>query len=263
MQTAYPYETEKASPSQLTPFHQQMVLTHLKLVKWVVRRISSHLPSHIDQEDLNHSGILGLIDAVQRFPWDKDKPAEEFTAYAECRIRGQVMDELRRLDVLPRSARKKANEYKRANELLRQQLKREPTDTEMSQHLNVDLDTYQRMRAEASVGGQVSFSPTSTAGDMEEILLKTLNVTSPNTPEALLHIEEIKRILKEEIERLTERERQVISLYYVEELTLKEIGEVQSITESRVSQIHSQTVNKLMQRLKKVFLREELFLDTL
>ncbi len=254
----------EGEPHRLNEFQQEKVVQYLKLVKWVVTRMSGRLPHHIDSEDLIHSGILGLIDAVQRFQWGRDKEDEEFRAYAECRVRGQIMDELRRLDVLPRSARAKVSQFKRAHDRLSQELKREPTDIEISEHLGIDIENIHRMRAEASFGRQVTLEALHTTGDViEEFLQKTLDLVAPNTPEGLLHVEQVKRILAEELDRLEERERQVVSLYYLEEMTLKEIGLVLSVTESRISQIHGAAMGKLMKRLRQSLSPEIAFAETL
>lgn len=242
------------SNKQLTAFEQEKVLEFLKLVKWIVARISDRLPRHIDKEDLMHSGILGLMDAVKKFKWGRENEATEFKAYAECRIRGQIMDELRRLDLLPRSTRDKVNNFKRNIDKLQKKLGREPESQEVCQAMSIDLEQFHRLKAEANGGRQFSLDDKSSSMDvMEGILRKTLNMINPHTPEGLLHVREVKSILADEIDKLNERERQVISLYYLEEMTLKEIGQVLDITESRVSQVHSQALNRLMTRLNNTF----------
>lgn len=251
--SSQPYASKQGFP-QLSEHQQEKVVAHLELVKWIVNRIVERLPPHIDSADLMHTGILGLIDAAQRFHWGRPNEDNEFKAYAECRIRGQVMDELRSMDVLPRSTREKVNHFNKALVKLRNELKREPTEEEMCQHLDIDIEIYHRMRREATFGRQVTID-TGGAQDafIEGILRQTLELVDPTSPEALIHVEEVKSILAEEIDRLSERERQVVSLYYFEELTFKEIGKIFSITESRVSQIHSQAVGKLMRRLQRTF----------
>lgn len=249
-----PYSEPVAPPAALSPFEQQKVVDFISIVKWTVHRIIERLPTHLDGEDLMHSGILGLIDAVQRFQWGRDRESEEFRAYAECRVRGRVMDELRKLDVLPRSSREKVNIFKRGLEKLRQILKREPTEGEVCAELAIDLDTCHRLRADAHLGQQIPLDGFQSGGDSLEVFLQqVLAVDDMNTPEAALHLEEVKRILAEEIDQLTERERQVISLYYYEEMTLKEIGMVLTVSESRISQIRTQSLAKLMKRLSAVF----------
>ncbi len=242
---------EESKTSTLNEFEQKKVLDYMKLVRWVVMRLMNRLPRHIDAEDLTSTGMIGLIDAVRRFSWGRQKEDEEFRAYAECRIRGQIIDELRRQDALPRSTREKVNRFKKGYETLRQQLKAEPTDQVLCEHLKIDLETCHRLRAQMTFGAEVSFDAFQTKQTMEGLLLKTLQEVGGNTPESLLHTEEVKELLADAIAKLEERERQVVSLYYLEELTLKEIGTILSITESRVSQIHALAMTKLLKRLRK------------
>ncbi|MBF0492089.1 MAG: FliA/WhiG family RNA polymerase sigma factor [Deltaproteobacteria bacterium] len=234
----------------LSSFEQEKVVEFLRLVKWIVNRILNRLPRHINGDDLIHSGILGLIDAVKRFSWGRPREPEEFKAYAECRIRGQIMDELRRMDALPRSAREKVNKFKRTFETLCQQLKREPTEYEICAELKVDLETCHQMRAEMAFGKEIPYDSCQNPQSIEEMLLQTLDDVAIRTPESQLHIEQVKKLLGEEIANLEEKERQVVSLYYLEEMTLKEIGVILSITESRVSQIHAAALAKLLKRLR-------------
>ncbi len=242
----------------LNEFQQKKVTDYLKLVKWVVNRIMDRLPKHIQSEDLSHSGILGLIDAVQRFQWGRENEESEFKAYAECRIRGQIMDELRQQDILPRSTREKVNSFKKAMDQLRKNLNDEPTDRDVCDFLSIDLETCHRLKAETAGGVQISMSQFETNVDaLEGILRRALDMGNLHTPEGLVHVKEVKLLLTTEIENLSLREKQVISLYYLEEMTLKEIGAILNITESRVSQIHSQALGRLMIRLKKTLNLDE------
>lgn len=246
---------------QLSSFQQEKVATYLPMVKWIVARIAERfqrLPSHLDINDLSHNGILGLIDAVKRFSWGRPNEEEEFKAYAECRIRGQVIDELRECDVLPRSARDKVKKLRKITDELRQRLQREPTAIEISAALHVDLEIYHQIRREADFGKQEALDGIEPQINvMEGLFRKAMDAAEDDSPEALLYQEEKKKILAEEIGRLSPKERTVISLYYYDELTLKEIGAVLEITESRVSQIHSQALEKLTKRLKKDFEADE------
>ncbi len=252
----------QSTTTQLTAFQQQKVVENMQLVKWIVRRIVERLPQHIEADDLSHSGILGLIDAAQRFQWGRDNEAEEFRAYAECRIRGRIMDELRAMDILPRSARERVNQFKKAVDALRQLNKREPSDTEISEFMKLDMETCHRLRAEANYGRQIPIDGYQSSGDsMEGVLRRTLNIIDPHSSEALLHMEQVKKILAEAINELGDKERQVISLYYYEELTLKEIGLVLEVSESRISQVRSQAVAKLVRRLKTSFELEDMDME--
>lgn len=249
------YEATRPRGDALTEFEQGKVLEFLPIVKRIVTRIVERLPKHLDGDDLMHSGMLGLIDAVQRFQWGRERESEEFRAYADCRVRGRVMDELRNLDVLPRSTREKVNRYKKALEKLRQELRHDPTESELATVLEVDIEVVQQMRAEANMGQQIPLDnfQGGSGESLEGFLRKTIAGIDPNTPEALVHVEEVKKILAQAIDELSERERQVIALYYYDELTLKEIGMVLSVTESRISQIRSQALGRLMKRLKEAF----------
>ncbi len=241
----------------LSAFQQEKVTSHLAMVKWVVSRVAERfqrLPNHLDINDLSHSGVLGLIDAVRRFSWGRPNEEEEFKAYAECRIRGQVIDELRECDVLPRSARDKVKQLRKVTDDLRQRLQREPTAVEISAALHVDIEIYHELRRDASFGKQETLDPVEPQlGTMEGILKKAVAAGENDSPEARLYQEEMKKILADEISHLCPKERTVISLYYYDELTLKEIGAVLEITESRVSQIHGQALQKLTKRVHKDF----------
>lgn len=248
------YASQGEGSYQLTAFQQGKVLEFLKLVKWIVARLVERLPQHIDADDLMHSGVLGLIDAVHRFKWGRPKEGEEFKAYAECRIRGRIMDELRQMDVLPRSARERVNHFKKAIAKLQQELKREPGEYEICEFMKIDMETCHQLRAEAGFGQQIPLdAPQSDGNTMEGVLRRTMALVDPGSPEARLHVEQVKRILVDEIGKLQDKERQVIALYYYEELTLKEIGLVLEVSESRISQVRSQAVKKLMRRLKSAF----------
>jgi RNA polymerase sigma factor for flagellar operon FliA len=241
----------------LSSFQQEKVTSHLALVKWVVNRIADRfqrLPTHLDINDLSHSGVLGLIDAVRRFSWGRPNEEEEFKAYAECRIRGQVIDELRECDVLPRSTRDKVKQLKKVTDELRQRLQREPSAVEISAALHVDLEIYHEVRREAHFGKQEALdAPEPQVSVMEGLLKKAIDAEETESPESRLYHEEMKKILADEIKHLSPKERTVVSLYYYDELTLKEIGAVLEITESRVSQIHAQALQKLTKRIHKDF----------
>ena len=165
------------------------------------------------------------------------------------------MDDLRGLDILPRSAREKVNHFKKKVENLRCELKREPTDKELCHSMDIDIKTCHRFRREEGLGKEISFETHIANGGnvMGNFLVRNIRMIDSNSPEALFHMEEVKKILAEEIERLSKRERQVIALYYYKEMTLKEIGGLFAITESRVSQIHAKAVRKLLRRLRKTF----------
>ncbi len=158
------------------------------------------------------------------------------------------------MDILPRSVREQVNRFREASEALKRHFLREPTEPEIAANMKIDLETCFRLKADANYGRVIPLDHCQSSIDNLELLLqKTINLISPNTPEGQLHVEEVKKILAEEINALQERERQVISLYYLEVMTLKEIGSVLAVTESRISQIHAQAMEKLVKRLKTTF----------
>lgn len=226
------------------------VINNLQLVKYVVRRISINLPPSIMQEDLIQVGVIGLIDAAQRFEGEDE---QEFKAYATCRIRGQVMDELRKGDVLTRVVRDKVDKLKRALHELQNELMRDPIPEEMSARMGITMDDYFGLLQEARADALLSLEDIiSQPSGLKKYITEGLGPKVAD-PEAEVHLEEVKNILADEIDKLNEKERLVIALYYYEELTLREIGEVLQVTESRVSQVHTQAMVRLERRLKKSF----------
>ncbi|MBI4217795.1 MAG: FliA/WhiG family RNA polymerase sigma factor [Elusimicrobia bacterium] len=248
---SYHDAAETRPACRLNDFQQQKVMQFLQLVKWVVGPMIQSLPlANLDDQDLLHNGVLGLIDAVRRFDWDKENADAEFAPYALCRIRGEVVDELRRLDFLPRSTREKVTRFKKKVEDLRQGFVREPTDREIAASLNIDMESCHKLKASALDKRQVSLDDMDADSGVRE------------NPEGVLHVKEVRQIIADEIGRLNEKERRVIALYYREEMTLREIGQALSVTESRVSQIHAQALERLGQRIRlhfgsEIFLSEE------
>lgn len=227
-----------------------MVEEYLPLVKYIASRIAGRLPSHIEMDDLVNSGIIGLIDAIDKFdPSRKIK----FKTYAEFRVKGSILDELRALDWVPRSTRQKASRIEKAFSELEGKLGRVASDHEMMEHLGVSEEEYHQMLVDARGISLISLDEIRTDSDdnYERNLLEFL--ADPNTvdPAEAMNLDQIYRIVAESIDALPEKERLVISLYYYDELTMKEIGEVLEITESRVSQIHTKAILRLRGRLQK------------
>lgn len=225
-----------------------MILENISLVKSVVKRIADNLPPNVMIDDLMQIGCIGLIDAANRF--EGDNPGE-FRAYASYRIRGQIMDELRKNDVLKRAVRDKVDMLNRAIHELQGNLMRDPLPDEVAKHLGVSTDDYHALVQQARAEALISIEElVGQATGLKSMIQQSLgnNVQDPETD---VQIEEIRHILVDEIEGLPERYRMVIALYYYDELTLKEIGEVLGVTESRVSQMHSHAVIRLEQRLRR------------
>jgi RNA polymerase sigma factor for flagellar operon FliA len=226
----------------------RLILNYSPLVKYVAGRLGSGLPAHVDEGDLVSYGLLGLIGAIERFDPDREI---KFETYAISRIKGAIIDELRAMDWVPRSVRARARDIERAIGALEAKLGRAPTDEEISQNLGIsqeELDDSLTDISRSSIAALDELWTTSAGGD-QIALIDTIEDTSGPEPQFALAQTELKEALGEAIARLPEREKLVVTLYYYEELTLREIGEVLGVTESRVSQLHTKAVLRLKARL--------------
>ncbi len=225
-----------------------IVLKYTPLIKFIAHRIAMRLPPHIEVEELINSGVLGLMDAIEKFDPTRDV---QFKTYAEFRIRGAILDELRAMDWVPRSVRQRSNLLEDTYARLEQELGRAATEEEMARELGMALEEFQAVLARAGGISLVSFEDIR-VGEEEEgrSLLDTLAGLDEDDPQYRITFEELKRLLGQAIDALPDRERLVISLYYFDELTMKEIGKTLDITESRVSQIHTQAVLRLRGKLR-------------
>jgi RNA polymerase sigma factor FliA len=226
----------------------RLILTYAPLVKFVAGRLGASLPAHVDEQDLVSYGLLGLIGAIERYD-----PGREikFETYAISRIRGAIIDELRSLDWVPRSVRTRAREIERAIAELERSTMRAPTDEEIAAKLGITGDELEESLAEISRSSMAALDElwTPSSGGDQISLIDTIEDTSGPDPESSLEQTELREALGEAIARLPEREKLVVTLYYYEELTLREIGEVLGVTESRVSQLHTKAVLRLKARL--------------
>lgn len=229
---------------------QTLIIYYSPLAKYVAGRIASSLPASVDVQDLISNGILGLIDAIEKFdPSLKIK----FETYAISRIRGAIIDSLRALDWLPRSLRYKSKEIDRVYAELESKLKREPTDEELAEALDIPVDDLRKLLSELSYSSMVALEDMVTANkkdDSEFTIMQTVADTSSVDPFEMFDDEETKEYLIEAIKSLPEKERKVIIHYYYSGMTLKEIGNLLGVSESRVSQIHSKALLKLKSKLK-------------
>ena len=222
----------------------RLILTYAPLVKFVAGRLGSGLPTHVDENDLVSYGLLGLIGAIERYDPERDV---KFETYAMARIKGSIIDELRAMDWVPRSVRSRARDIERAMSQLEAQLHRAPTDEELAAKLGMSEDELAESLNEisrTSIAALDEMWTVSSSGDQIS-LIDTIEDTSGPEPQAALAQTELKEALAEAIARLPEREKLVVTLYYYEELTLREIGEVLGVTESRVSQLHTKAVLRL------------------
>jgi RNA polymerase sigma factor FliA len=228
---------------------EQLLVAYSPLVKYVAGRVSSGLPSHVEEADLISYGLLGLISAIDRFDPERET---KFETYALPRIRGAIIDELRALDWVPRSLRARAREIERANVKLEHRLQRAPTDDEIAAELGIGLEEFHDSLLQISNATIAALDEVWTVSDVtgdELSLLDTLEDRTATDPARAADDADIKDRLAGAIARLPEREKIVIGLYYYENLTLREIGEVLDITESRVSQLHTKAVLRLRSHL--------------
>jgi RNA polymerase sigma factor for flagellar operon FliA len=229
---------------------EQLVLAFSPLVKYVAGRMSSGLPAHVEEADLISYGLLGLISAIERFDPDREI---KFETFAMTRIKGSIIDELRSLDWVPRSVRAKAREIERANSKLEHRLHRAPTDQEVADELGMSMDDFQDALTRISNSSVIALDELWTLSDSsgdQVSLLDTIQDPDAIDPAQAMDVTETKDRLADSIARLPEREKLVIALYYYENLTLREIGEVLGVTESRVSQLHTKAVLRLKSSLQ-------------
>jgi RNA polymerase sigma factor for flagellar operon FliA len=226
----------------------RLILTYAPLVKFVAGRLGSGLPAHVDEGDLVSYGLLGLIGAIERYDPDREI---KFETYAIARIKGAIIDELRALDWVPRSVRARARDIERAMAELERKLRRAPTDEELAAKLGVTEDELGTSLTEISRSSIAALDELWTVSDGGDsvALIDTIEDTTGPEPQSALAETEMREALGEAIARLPEREKLVVTLYYYEELTLREIGEVLGVTESRVSQLHTKAILRLKARL--------------
>jgi RNA polymerase sigma factor for flagellar operon FliA len=225
----------------------QLIVRYSPLVKFVAGRVSAGLPHSIDQADLVSYGMFGLIDAIEKFDMSRNI---KFETYAITRIKGSIIDELRSIDWVPRSVRAKARSVEQAYASLEASLGRAPSDSEVATELNIQESELQQIFSQISYIGIVALDEVISGGERGEsaTLGDTLGDRGEG-PMAAFEVEEMKQILAGAINRLGDREKIVLSLYYYENLTLAQIGEVLGVTESRVCQIHTKAIMQLRGRM--------------
>jgi len=230
------------------PSRDQLIEEYLPHVKRIVHRIAIHLPPHVEIDDLIHVGVIGLMQAIERYDSTRNNT---FLTYAIFRIKGAVLSELRSRDFLSRANRRKVRELDRAYMGLEQKKGRAVDDRELAEEIGVPLEEVQEIKKLSSISF-VSFEEMGiqTEDEKHSVVDALLNNTADDAL-TLTRVKEMKNAVAEAIEQLPEKEKLVISLYYVDELTMKEAGKALSITESRVSQIHGQAVVHLRSQLRK------------
>lgn len=221
----------------------ELIELYAPLVKYIAERLAARLPASIEVEDLISTGVIGLIDAMDKFVRDK---GVKFKTYAEFRIRGAMLDYLRRQDWAPRSMRKKERQLSQIFRDLEQRLKRPATHEEVAEEMGVSMDDFADLLNKARGLTLLSLNrPRSEEGEEDSELLDVIPDVPEHTPFEVLKRREVRELIAAKISGLPEKERMVVSLYYYNELTMKEIGVVLGVTESRVSQLHSSAILRL------------------
>ena len=226
---------------------EELVLKYAPLVKNIAERMAMRLPPHICKEELIGPGILGLFDAIEKF--DSTRQIK-FHTYANLRIKGAILDELRKMDWISRSVRRNIHRIEDAMRSLELKLGREPDDFEVAEEMGIDIDSYHRMTMKAQGAGLLSLDDIMPDGNAPKLSRQVSDAPSPFDE---LKIKESKKIISEALSKLSKKEQLVMSLYYYDELTLKEIAKILNLTESRISQIHSKVIIKLRVKLKSYY----------
>jgi len=232
----YQYPTDVSSASE----RERLILEHLPQVRLIARRIHERLPDHVSLDDLISTGIVGLIAAIDRFDPNQ---GVQLKTYAEYKIRGAILDSLRGLDWAPREKRKRAKQIAAAIDAAEQRHHRTPTEDEIARELKVTLDEYQKWLVEVQ-GINIENLEYASGGE-DRNLLTFISDNEENLPSRLLERSELEKLLAEAISKMPQVERTVLSLYYEQELSLREIGEVMNVHLSRVSQLKAQAILRL------------------
>ena len=223
---------------------EQLILEYAPLVKLVAGRLSMYLGYNVEYDDLVSYGIFGLIDAIDKFDSMKEV---KFETYASLRIRGSILDQIRKMDWIPRTIRQKQKKIDTAMKEIETATGRAATDEEIAQKLEISTDDFADWQSQMKITGVVSLNEFMESGS--EIPAEQHNQHRFEEPEEVIEKEELREVLGQALELLTEKEKKVILLYYYEDLTLKEISNVLEVSESRVSQLHTRALQKMKVRM--------------
>ena len=231
-----------------TVLRDKFIRQYMPLVKYVAGKVATGMPSSVEFDDLVGFGQFGLLDAINKYDTSKNV---KFKTYAVTRIRGSIFDELRQIDWVPRSVRQKSREIEDAIVSLESRLGRPATDTEIAKSLNLSEEEYHKTLMKVSGTSVLSLNDVWFAGDDNDNMSIGNNIESPSSlnPDVIAEREEIKKVIAEAISELPEKEKMVIVLYYHEDLTFKEIGQVLEVSESRISQLHTKANLRLRAKL--------------
>jgi len=241
----------KEDYSPVNSTRDRLVVEYAPLIKYIAQKIAARLPTNIELDDLISSGVIGLMDAIEKYDHTRDN---KFKTYAEFRIRGAILDELRAQDWVPRSVREKAKVLERCYSRIEQSKGRQATDEEVCKDLNISQDEYHDMLNQVRSVSLLSFDDVTSFSKADKRAMHGFGdgggVSRSPTPFSEVNVAVLKRMIAEAINDLPEKQRLVLSLYYYEDLNLKEIGRVLDVTESRVSQLHTQAILRLKAKLK-------------
>lgn len=227
---------------------EQIIVEYVPLVKLVAGKLNMYLGYTVDYDDLVSYGIFGLIDAIDKFDFDKNI---KFETYASLRIRGSILDQIRKMDWIPRSVRQKQKQIESAVVSLEKEKGVNYTDRDIAERLGISVDEYRNWEGQTNISNIASldeFMEQGTDGSVKEF-----RNTTYIEPEESIDSDEVKKMIMEALELLTEKEKKVVLLYYYEDLTLKEVAKVLNVSESRISQLHSKALEKMKKHLGKYF----------
>ncbi|MBE5923709.1 MAG: FliA/WhiG family RNA polymerase sigma factor [Lachnospiraceae bacterium] len=239
---------EDYSKTKSDKLREEIIVEYVPLVKLVAGRLNMYLGYTVEYDDLVGYGIFGLIDAIDKFDFDKKI---KFETYASLRIRGSILDQIRKMDWIPRSVRQKQKQIEAAIASLEKEKGANVKDEDIAEKLGISLDEFRNWESQANISNIASldeFMEQGTEGGVKEF-----RNTTYLEPEESLDNDEVKRMLMEALELLTEKEKKVVLLYYYEDLTLKEVAKVLDVSESRISQLHSKALEKMKKNLGKYF----------
>lgn len=245
----------QTAPGTETRGRRELIADYFPLVRTVASKLAQRLPPHVDLDDLIGAGTIGLIDAVDKF--DRSR-AQNFRKYAEIRIKGAILDELRALDHVSRTVRRQASQLDRATQAVEADLGRKATVEEVAGHLGIEMAEYHQLAEKLKPVYLVSLSDLGGRdgdGDSRDPL-QFLADPKAVDPQAMMHLKILRELVAETIAGLKDRQRTVVSLYYYDDMTLKEIGKILGVTESRVSQLLSQTTAILKKRIQNHLAKE-------
>jgi RNA polymerase sigma factor for flagellar operon FliA len=233
---------QKSDPAQI----DKVISEFAPVIRYMAQRLAFRLPPSLDVNDLVHAGVIGLMDAIGKYDPSREV---QFKTYAEFRIRGAMLDEIRSLDWIPRSVREKIGQFQKAFEALGKRLGRAPSEEEVAKELHMGVEQFDAFFPQARAAALLSLEDLGLKDGDDRLLIESLVDSRAENPLLSLLSQETREKLVQAIDGLPTKERQVVGLYYQEELTMKEIGRVLKVTESRVCQLHAQAILRLKGKL--------------